>query len=214
MATAKRARRTTRYHSPLRARQAAETRQAIIDAALELFRDQGWASTTLPAIAARAGISVDTIYATFGTKSSLLLAVVDVAIVGDDEEAPMAERPDFAELGRGRRSERLRAGVRYTMAVYERSVPILQTLREAAASDDVARERLERYDQDRRDLIAAGMGLILGEEPTDEVVDAIWALVSPEVYTYLLTGRAWPAARVEDWFVDLAKAAITRAGRS
>ena len=56
-----------RYHSPLRERQAAQTRQAILDAALALFAEQGWAATTLPAIAGRAGISVDTIYATFGT---------------------------------------------------------------------------------------------------------------------------------------------------
>jgi hypothetical protein len=58
------------------------------------------------------------------------------------------------------------------------------------------------------------MTLILGEEPSEDVVDAIWALVSPEVYTYLIHGRRWPAPRVEDWFVDMAKAAIARAGRS
>ena len=34
----------------------------------------------------------------------------------------MVDRPDFALLGQGRRHERLRAGVRYTMDVYARSV--------------------------------------------------------------------------------------------
>jgi AcrR family transcriptional regulator len=202
----------SRYHSPLRERQAAATRRAIIDAALVLFGEQGWAATTLPTVAARAGTSVDTIYATFGTKSALLMTAVDVAIVGDDEEAPMAQRPDFARFAQGRRHERLRTGVRYTMDVYARSVPILDALREAAASDQAAEERLTRYGQDRRDLIAAGMALILGEEPSEDVIDAIWALVSPEVYTYLIHGRRWPAPRVEDWFVDMAKAAIARAG--
>ena len=200
-----------KYHSPLRARQAAETRRSVIDAALLLFREHGWTATTLPMIARAAGVSVDTIYSTFGTKSALLLAVVEVAIVGDDEEAPMAERPDFAAFAQGRRPERLRTGVRYTMDVYERSVPVLDTLREAAASDEAARARLAQYDQDRRDLIAAGMALILGADPSDEVVDAVWALVSPEVYTYLIAGRGWSKDRVEDWFVDLTKAAITRA---
>jgi AcrR family transcriptional regulator len=204
----------SRYHSPLRERQAAATRRAIIDAALGLFGDQGWTATTLPMVAARAGTSVDTIYATFGTKSALLMTVVDVAIVGDDEEVPMGQRPDFAQFAKGRRHERLRTGVRYTMDVYARSVAILDALREAAASDPAAEERLARYGQDRRDLIAAGMALILGEEPSEDGVDAIWALVSPEVYTYLIHGRRWPAPRVEDWFVDMAKAAIARAGRS
>ena len=122
----------------------------------------------------------------------------------------MADRDDFAQLGIGRRTERVRAGVRYTMDVYERSVPILRTLREAAASDEAAHARLQKYDQDRRELIAAGMELILGAPPSDEIVDSVWALVSPEVHTYLLEGAGWSRAQVEDWFVDLTKAAISR----
>lgn len=205
--------RTAKYHSPLRARQAAETRRSVIDAALTLFQRHGWAATTLPMIAKGADVSVDTIYATFGTKSALLLAAFEVALVGDDEDAAMADRPDFARLGHGRRWERLREGVRYTMDVYERSVPIIATLREAAASDEVARARLAQYDQDRRDLIAAGMALILGSGTSDDVVDAIYALVSPEVYTHLIEGCGWTSARAEDWFVDMAKVTITRSQR-
>jgi AcrR family transcriptional regulator len=201
---------TANYHSPLRARHAAETRRSIVDAALFLFAEQGWAATALPAIAKRAGVSVDTIYSTFGTKSALLMAVVHVAIVGDDDDDPMVDRADFAQFSRGRRHERLRTGVRYTMGVYERSIPILETLREAAASDDTARERLSRYDHDRRDLIAAGVTLIVGHEPSEDLIDAFWALISPEVYRYLIVGRAWSAQKVEDWFVDMLKVAIAR----
>jgi AcrR family transcriptional regulator len=89
-------------------------------------------------IASEAGTAVDTIYSTFGSKSSLLMAAVDVAIVGDDEEAAMIDRPDFAQLGKGRRIERLRAGVHFTVGVYQRSVPLLKALQEAAASDEAA----------------------------------------------------------------------------
>ena len=200
--------RTSSYHSPLRAKQAAQTRRSIVEAAVEHFARSGWAGTVLPTIANDAGVAVDTIFATFGTKSALLMEAVDVAIVGDAEEARMVDRDDFAALGQGRRAERLRAGVRYTMGVYARSVPMLRTLREAAASDDVARARLAQYDQDRRDLTAAGMTLILGREPSSQLVDSMWALVSPEVYAYLVDGRGWSSARAEDWFVDMAKAAI------
>ncbi len=87
---------------------------------------------------------------------------------------------------------------------------MLRTLREAAASDDGARARLAQYDQDRRDLTAAGMALILGREPSAELVDSIWALLSPEVHAYLLDGRGWSTQQAEDWFVDMAKAAIAR----
>jgi hypothetical protein len=54
----------------------------------------------------------------------------------------MVDRPDFAQLGKGRRIERLRAGVHSMVGVYQRSVPLLKALQEAAASDDVARARL------------------------------------------------------------------------
>lgn len=204
------AKRTSNYHSPLRAKQAAQTRRAVVDAALLLFSERGWAATTIPTIAAEAGVSVDTIYSVFGTKVSLLMTVVDVAIVGDDDETAMADRPDFARLGQGRRHERMRTGVRYTMAVYARSVPILRTLQEAAASDDVARARHLQYDDDRRALIAAGMELILQRPPEEEIVDAVAALVSPEAYSYLLDQRGWSEQDVEDWFVDLVKATVDR----
>jgi len=75
------------------------------------------AATTLPLIANEAGTSVDTIYSTFGSKSELFMAAFDVAIVGDDEEAAMIDRPDFALLGKGNRIERLRAGVHFTVGV-------------------------------------------------------------------------------------------------
>jgi len=202
--------RSSNYNSPLRAKQAAATRRSIVEAALSLFGEHGWAATTLPAIAKEAGVSVDTIHAVFGTKSALLMDVVHLAIVGDDDDLSMAERDDFALLGKGRRPERIRAGVRYTLQVYDRSVPILRALREAAASDPVARERFERYDHDRRELIAAGTALMIGATPTDEQVDAVWALISPEVRTYLLEDRDWSAEAVEDWFVDMVRAALDR----
>ncbi len=204
----------SRYHSPLRARQAAETRQAIISAATKLFRERGWTATTLPMIAAEAGTAVDTIYSTFGTKSALMMAVIDVAIVGDDEEAAMVDRPDFALFAKGRRIDRLRTGVHFTVGVYQRSVPMLKALQEAAASDEAARVRLAQYDRDRRDVTAAGLALILGCEPSDDVVDAVWALASPEVYTYLTEGGGWSLEKTEAWLVEMTSAAIGSRGRS
>ena len=184
---------------------------AIISAAIKLFHERGWAATTLPMIARQAGTAVDTIYSTFGTKSDLLMAAVDVAIVGDDQNAAMVDRPDFALLGKGRRLERLRAGVHYTVDVYQRSVPTLKALQEAAASDEAARARLAQYDEDRRNVTAAGLALILGDAVPEEVIDAVWALVSPEVFTYLTEGRGWSTARAEAWLVQMSNAAIRNA---
>lgn len=196
------------YHSPLRARQAAETRQTIVTAAVRLFGERGWAATTLPMIATEAGTAVDTIYSAFGSKSNLLMAAIHLAIAGDDEPTAMVDRSELAQFAEGTRLERLRTGVRYTMGVYERSLPILRTLQEAAASDDMARARLERYDNDRRDVMIVGLGFILGHPAPDEFVDAVWALVSPEVLTMLTEKRGWSIAETEAWLVAMCDAAI------
>ena len=196
------------YHSPLRARQAAETRQAILRATVELFGERGWAATTLPMIATEAGTAVDTIYSAFGSKTNLLMAAIDLAIAGDDEPTAMVDRPELARFAEGTRVERLRTGVRFTLGVYERSLPILRTLQEAAASDEVARARLRQYDNDRRDVMVVGLGFILGHPAPDDLVDAIWALVSPEVLTMVTEKRGWSVAQAEAWFVEMCVAAM------
>ena len=84
---------------------------------------------------------------------------------------------------------------------------MLKALQEAAASDDAARARLAQYDEDRRNVIAAGLALILGRTAPDELVDAMWALVSPEVFIMLTQRRNWSIARTEEWLVQATSAA-------
>jgi AcrR family transcriptional regulator len=196
------------YHSPLRARQAAETRRAIVTAAIQLFAGRGWAATTLPMIAAEAGTAVDTIYSAFGSKSGLLLAAIELAIAGDDDPRSIVDRPELAEFAVGTTIQRLRTGVRFTFGVYERSLPILRALQEAAASDEAARARLIKYDTDRRNVIVVGLGLILGRPAPERLVDAIWALVSPEILTMLTEKRGWSMEDTESWMVAMCSAAI------
>jgi len=197
------------YHSPLRARQAAETRTAIVEAAIALFEQRGWAATTLPMVAAEAGTAVDTIYSAFGSKSGLLMAAIDRAIAGDDDPTAMIDRPEIARFADGTRSERFRTGVHFTVSVYLRSVPILRALQEAAASDEAARARLAKYDNDRRNVMVHGLALILGRPAPDRFVDLIWSLVSPEVFTMLTTGRGWSVADAEAGLAAMAEAAAT-----
>ena len=89
------------YNSSRRTLQAAQTRDEVLRAASRLFSDTGWAGTTLAAIAAAAGVSVETIYKGFGSKKALLREAMDVAIVGDTAPLPYVERPEFAALSQG-----------------------------------------------------------------------------------------------------------------
>lgn len=54
-----------------------DARQRILDAALEIFSDEGFAGTTTREIAARAGVNLGLIKYYFGSKDALWRAVVD-----------------------------------------------------------------------------------------------------------------------------------------
>jgi AcrR family transcriptional regulator len=62
------------YRSQLRAQQAEDTRDRIIDATVRVMA-RGVASVSVPDVAREAGVSVPTIYRHFGTKRDLLAAV-------------------------------------------------------------------------------------------------------------------------------------------
>jgi tetracycline repressor-like protein len=76
-------------HSPRRQEAAAETRRRIRQAARQLFVANGYAATSIRAVAERAGVAEKTVYLAFPTKTDLLK---EVAIVGDDQPIPVAER--------------------------------------------------------------------------------------------------------------------------
>src|SRR2546423_6582144 len=81
-----------RYQSPHRRAQAAATRQAILEAAQRLFERDGYAATSMAAIAAEAGVSLKTVYIGVETKSGLLRALWHLLLRGDEEGAPGGER--------------------------------------------------------------------------------------------------------------------------
>ena len=200
--------RQSAYHSPLRVRQAAETRQTVLSAATRLFTERGWAGTTLAAVGAEAGTAVETVYSAFGSKSGLLIAAIDVAIVGDDDQVPLVERPEFGSLGVGERSERLTAAARIITRALVHAVPLMGALQEASASDEASKVRWEAYEEDRRIVISGGLELILGKQPSGFLVDSIWALASPEVFAKLTQDRSWPVDRYEQWLVETATALL------
>src|SRR3954454_8695963 len=83
------------YRSPRRLAAARQTRARICAAARELFLANGYAATSMRAIAAAAGVAEKTVYLQFATKSAVLKEMVETAIVGDDEAIPAADRSWF-----------------------------------------------------------------------------------------------------------------------
>ncbi len=65
------------YSSPLRERQAEQTRELILQALTDQLAEGGLADFNIPAVGRRAGISVRTVYRYFPTRDALLAAVGD-----------------------------------------------------------------------------------------------------------------------------------------
>src|SRR5882724_2937662 len=128
---------TRRYHSPRRQQQAAATRAQILAAAQTLFERQGYAATTMAAIAGEAGVALKTVYLAFETKSGLLRALWHLLLRGDDNRTPVGEREWYQEvLDESDPVRKLRLNARNSRAVKERAGALLAVIASAAPLDD------------------------------------------------------------------------------
>src|SRR5215475_7426569 len=116
-------------------------------------------------------------------------------------------------LSSAQSSKRLTAAARIITRALARAVPLMGALQEASASDETARARLDRYEADRRATVAAGLDLILGKPAAETLVDSVWALASPEVFTKLTRERGWPVDRYQGWLAETAAAVLRSAGQ-
>src|SRR5215213_6392173 len=127
---------TRSYNSSRRREQAAATRRDILQAAQRLFERQGYATTTMGAIAAEAGVAVKTVYLAFETKSGLLRALWNLLLRGDEEDVPVAERGWYRETVEEPDPQRqLRLNARNSRVAKTRIAGVLRVIREAAAVD-------------------------------------------------------------------------------
>lgn len=196
-----------RYISPRRQEQARQTRRAILDAAAKLFVDPGYAATPLTAVAAEAGVAVQTVYAVFGNKRQLLSDLVDVTLVGDDEQVAMADRPFVTDIRAltGLRAKLTRYA-RHLAETHARQVHVMLALAGAATADADAAAIWRKNLEDRRhgmmmfaaDLAATGEVLV----SQDRAADVLWLAQDVRNYDWLVRERGWPVERFERWFVD------------
>ena len=195
------------YDSPRRREQARTTRRALLDAARELFIEGGYVATTIDAIAARAQVSPETVYATFRNKRSLLSEVIDVSIAGDDAPVPILERAWVREM----RDEldprrRLQILARNGRLILERTAPIYEVLRGAAAADPEIASLWELHKAHRftgqSELlrILAARGSLREGLTVRMAADVLFAIGSPETYRLLVVDRGWSGDRFERWY--------------
>jgi AcrR family transcriptional regulator len=203
------------YNSPRRREQAAATRRSILDAAQRLFERQGYAATTMEAIATEAGVALKTVYVVFTTKSGLLRALWDLLLKGDQDDAAVAERPWYREVMEEPDPERqLRLNARNARMVKERIAGVLEVIRDAAPIDaDTAAlwELIQTDFYENQRVIVTSLGekhaLHAGLDVT-RATDILWTLNHPDQWFLLVGRRGWTADQFEQWFADTAVAQL------
>jgi AcrR family transcriptional regulator len=201
------------YRSPRRQQQAAETRAAVLAAAVQLFGERGWAATGMREVARAAGVSVETVYAGFGSKGELLMAALDVAVVGDAAPVPLAQRPEFAALGSGTWQQRVAAAARGVTAAHQRTTGLYLALREAAASDPDLAQRHREVEERRRVNIEQAISLITGRTATRQERDGLWAVLAVEVYQLLTGLSGWTPQQYQTWAATVVDRLLDKAPR-
>jgi AcrR family transcriptional regulator len=207
------------YNSELRSEQAAETRRKILHAAQELFEREGYAATSMAAIAAAAGVSLKTVYLAFETKSGLLRALWHLLLRGERDSAPVAEQSWYrAVLEEPDPERQLRLNIRNSLIVKTRAGKMLDVIRSAASADPEigslwARIQTEFHDNQRAIVQSiADKQALATHLDVANATDILWALNHPNLYTLLAGGRGWSPERYEQWLGDLLCSQLLRHG--
>jgi AcrR family transcriptional regulator len=203
------------YDASRRREQARARRLATVLAARDLFEQDGFRLTTIAAVAARAGVSAESIYKGFGTKAALAKAVFDVTVAGDDEPVPVAERPamqpmrDEPDLRR-----KIEMFVRGLAQRQERSAKVQILIRDGRHVDDSLTPVWAKLEEEAlvgMTMLArhfAGSGQLRDGVDVDEVRDVLWNYLAIDTYERLVLARGWTHERYAAWLTHAISAAI------
>lgn len=203
------------YNSERRQEQARQNRRTVLAAAHRLFVADGYAATTISAVAAEAGVSVETVYKAFGNKPGLVKAAFDVAVVGDDEAVPMLQR-EFVRRTAAEPDPRIKMEGygEHVAEVGARTGLILLAVRAAAATDPGAFEVWQHLQTERltgMTVFARHLhdgGFLRDGVSVNEARDVLWTHNSVELWDLLVNQRAWPKRRFGRWIAQQLTAAL------
>jgi AcrR family transcriptional regulator len=213
-----------RYDNTRRHARALATRRDVLNAAGELFTAHGYAGSSVDAIAARAGVSRDTIFKTFGGKRQLLQRWVEHRLVGADEPVPIAQQRWVDAIRvTSDAAQQIRIAAAAVTTIYDRAIDALITLRAAAHADpDIAELWRLACDQRRHDVETI-TGIITGiisdigsiQHGRDEtVVDVVYALTAPETFEIYVRQCGWSLEQFQAWLAAALTSALLAPSRA
>lgn len=211
--TPSRVKTSRRYDATRRQEQARQTRERIVGSAERLFLDAGYSATSVAAIAADAGVSVDLIYKTFGGKPGLVRAIFQRALEGVGP-IPAEVRSDRLQAEEHDARKIIEGWGRFVIEISPRGSPIVLLVRSAAATDpelvalleEIDASRLRRMTANARRLHRAGH--LRPGMTVREAADVLWTYSSPELYDLLVLRRGMPLQRFGRFVADAMAAAL------
>ena len=184
------------------------TRRRILDAARHRFFEDGYAATTLRAVAEEADVAVQTVYAVFGSKAAILADLRALAV--DLPEADAEFRASMAESTLERRIARFARSIRNR---WELAGDIVRVHQDAVRVDPSLRPEIAFADARRHGGIEAfvrgteadlGLGI-----DVDRSIGVVNALTLYAVYEELISVQGWTPDAYEAWLRDSLLAGVT-----
>lgn len=202
------------YKSLLRKRQAVDTRRRIIEAARQLLQRAGYDGMTVEAIAQRAQVSAQSVYALFKSKAGILTELLDQSTFGDEYEEAVRQAMSASDP-----ETRLPLAARIARQIHEPLSAAIDLLRGAGvvapelAKLEQQRERL-RYERQERMIIslrdAKRLRLGLNHQTARDI---FWMLTGRDVYRMLVRERRWSPQKYQDWLADTLVRSLQRPGK-
>jgi len=196
-----------RYDASRRRQAAARTRTAILEAARQLFSERGYTATPMTAIADRAGVALDTVYATVGRKPELARLLIETAISGTDQAIPAEQRDYVRSIQAAPDAEtKIAMYAAAITAIAPRMALVLDIIQQAAPTEPELAALWTEIDERR----AANMRLFVADLAAasslrldqGEAADIVWATNSAEMYQLLVGQRGWTPQRYERFLTD------------
>jgi AcrR family transcriptional regulator len=191
------------YKSLTRQRQAHETRERIVEATRQLLEAEGYAGMTVEAVARRAEVAVQTVYAVFGSKTGILAELLNQTTFGADYENTVRQILEEKDP-----EKRLRGAARIARQIHDAQRAGFDLLRGAGAvAPELARLEQERerirYEREEAMILSLRDAKRLRPGLSYRAArDILWTLTGSDVYRMLVRERGWSSQKYQDWLAD------------
>jgi AcrR family transcriptional regulator len=198
---------------------AQQTRERIASSAARLFAVRGYQGTPMDAIAADAGVAVQTVYFAFHTKAELLEAAFDQAVKGALDAPPPDQQEwhrlaiDAAEESAVTALALFVSGVMDILGRVGSLVPVMVSSPDIDVRRTFHEREQWRYEGYREVIEALGRHHHLRAELDERrATDVLFAVLSPEMHSLLCGFREWSPQEFKTWALTTLQAQLLARG--